>query len=342
MRVGFNILPLQTSHSQRGMGQYTRCLLEALKKIGEVEIEEFRQLKKVSDVDLVHYPYFDPFFTTLPLLKKFPTVVTIGDVTPLLFPEHYPAGIKGTIKKIIQTFSLQNVKAVITFSKSAAEDIHQVLKIKNKKIFPIYLAPSNEFKKLNKSKLVNIIQKYHLPEEFGLFVGSVNWNKNLINLTESCLRANIKLVFIGKDFEKKDNLDHPELKSYKEFVEKYSANPNIITLGFIETKDLVSIYNLANFLLLTSFYEGFGLTILEAQACGCPVITSNLSAMPEVAGKGAVYIDPHSIDDIFRGINEIRVKREKLVNAGFENVKRFSWEKCAKDTVKVYEYAFKH
>lgn len=110
-------------------------------------------------------------------------------------------------------------------------------------------------------------------------------------------------------------------------------------LGYVSDKDLPALYSGAIALVFPSLFEGFGLPILEAQACGCPVITSNLSSMPEVAGDGAILVDPYSLDDIVKGM--IRIKNQelriKLVEAGFENVKRFSWEKCARETLNVLE-----
>ena len=109
-------------------------------------------------------------------------------------------------------------------------------------------------------------------------------------------------------------------------------------LGYVADEKLPALYSGAKALLFPSLFEGFGLPILEAQACGCPVLTSNTSSMPEVAGKGAIYVDPYNIDDIVKGME--RLKREgergKLIKAGFENIKRFSWEKCARETLRVF------
>lgn len=120
-------------------------------------------------------------------------------------------------------------------------------------------------------------------------------------------------------------------------------------LGYVSEKDLPALYSGALALTFPSLFEGFGLPILEAQACGCPVLTSNISSMPEVAGKGAVYVDPYSVDDIVKGMESLQAVgnppearlakggRQQLVKAGFENVKRFSWEKAASETLEVLE-----
>lgn len=113
-------------------------------------------------------------------------------------------------------------------------------------------------------------------------------------------------------------------------------------LGYVPDKDLPVLYSGAKAFVFPSLFEGFGLPILEAQACGCPVITSNLSSMPEVAGKGAIYVNPYDIDDIVKGMKEIengKLRMEK-VKLGLENIKRFSWEKCAKETLAVLESVY--
>ena len=145
---------------------------------------------------------------------------------------------------------------------------------------------------------------------------------------------------MGKDFEKQENLDHPEMASYRQFLQEFASHPRVHRLGFLPNEDLVAVMNLADVLLLPSFYEGFGLTILEAQACGTSVVTANISSVPEVAGDGAILVNPHSVNEISKAIRmiiESEDQRTKLVKAGFKNVSCFSWENTAKDTIKVYE-----
>jgi glycosyltransferase involved in cell wall biosynthesis len=108
----------------------------------------------------------------------------------------------------------------------------------------------------------------------------------------------------------------------------------------VDEDDLPKIYNLADLLLFPSLYEGFGLPILEAQACGCPVLTSNVTSCPEVAGDGAHIVDPYSVDEIRDGILKI-IKdnnyKEQLIKKGFENIKRFSWEKSARKILELID-----
>ncbi|KKQ18473.1 MAG: Glycosyltransferase [Berkelbacteria bacterium GW2011_GWA1_36_9] len=342
MKIAINSLPLKSGHKYRGIGFYTKYLLDGLKK-KNLDIQEFSDISEVKDADIVHYPFFDFFKKTLPIKKKFPTVVTIHDVTPLLFPKHYPPGVKGSIYNMFQRLALRDVRAIITDSKSSKGDIEKILNIKPSKIFPVYLAPAPHFRNIKNENLLDKVRnEYRLPQTFALYTGSVNWNKNILNLTKATLDSGIELVLAGKDFEEKSYLNHPERKSYAEFLNSFSADPKIHILGFIPDEDLVACMNLAKIILLPSYYEGFGLPILEAQACNIPVICGNVSSMPEVAGDGAVLINPSNCTEINQAIVKIlndKIFRNNLVKNGTLNVKRFSWEKCAEDTIKVYEYA---
>lgn len=341
MKVAFCSLPLTTGHNTRGIGVYTRNLLEAFKKYPEIQIQEFGDLSEVEGADIVHYPFFDLFASSLTVQKKISTVVTIHDVIPLVYSKHYPVGIKGSWNNFLQKRALKNISAIITDSQVSKKDIVKYLGVAEKKVQVVPLAPASHFQRIKDSKILDEVKnKYHLPEEFALYTGNVNWNKNLLNLTEAALRAGIDLVLIGKSFEEKENLDHPEMRSFKNFLDQYSGNPKVHILGFVQDEDLVAITNLATVLLLPSLVEGFGLPILEAQLCGVPVITSNISSMPEVAGQGALLVDPNSVESIAQAIIEIKDNkkaREYLIKEGLNNIQRFSWDNTAQETIKVYD-----
>lgn len=340
IKIGFDISKMHSYHASRGIGFYSRNLVEALKKYTKDEIIVIDQGVSNLDIDIIHFPFFDLYNHTLPIFKSLPTIVTIHDITPLVFPEHYPPGIKGKVNFYLQMFALKNVSAIVTDAESSKKDIMQYLKIDRKKIHTVYLAPSPAFKPVKVQNLLDKIKmKYKLPDNFALYVGDVNWNKNLINLTQASLNAKLDIVLVGNGFTQRDNLNHLELIYFKTFLEKFKSDNRVHMLGFIPEDDLVHIYNLAQLLLLPSNYEGFGLPILEAQACGTPVITSNISSMPEVAGDGVLFVDPYHVTEIEKAIRSIlddASLRLNLIKLGFENVRRFSWRKTAQETVKVY------
>lgn len=341
IKLGLNTTPTKSGHKTRGVGFYTQNLLTGLRKIKEIKIFEFDKLSDLNDVDIVHYPVVDLFKANLSLKKRFPTVVTIHDVIPLVFPQHYPPGIMGKIKNIWQKISLINVNGVITVSECSKKDIAMFLHINQNKISVIPLAPAKQFRIIkDQNTLRGAVKKYKLPEKFALFIGSVNWNKNLVGLTQAAIDLDLNLILVGKDFENKDDLNHPERKSYQEFLKRFSTNPLIHNLGFIPDRDLAAIYNLALVTLLPSFYEGFGLPILESQACGTAVVTSNLSSMVEIAGNGAILVNPYSVEEIKQAIKKISKDddfRKNLVNEGYKNAQRYSWEKTTQKTLEIYK-----
>lgn len=343
MKIAINTLPLSSRHRTRGIGFYTKNLLGGLKSQPGLEVQEFSNINEVKNVDVIHYPFFDLFQKTLPLMQKFPTVVTIHDVTPLIFPQHYPPGIKGSLNNFYQRLALKNVKAILTDSLSSKKDIESFLKIDPKKVFSVPLALGNQLKAVeDKNRFKEVTSKYSLPKEFALYIGSVNWNKNLNNLTQACVSSGVDLVLVGKDFESKENLGHPEKQSYKQFLKNFEGHPKVHILGFVPDNDLAVLMEFSFALLLPSFYEGFGLPILEAQAAGTPVITSISSSTPEVAGEGALFVDPYKIEEIANAVTQIKnddILRKKLIRKGLENVKKFSWEKTVAQTLKVYQYA---
>lgn len=340
MKIAFNSSPLKSGHKIRGIGFYTKNLLENLQTNPDIAIKEFSEISEIKTADIVHYPFFDLFQRTLPLRKKFPTVVTIHDIIPLLFPQHYPPGLKGSINNFWQKLALKDVRAIITDSQSSKKDIIEKLQFNSQQIFVVPLAAEERFRPLkNTNQLQEVQKKYHLPDNFVLYIGDINWNKNLVNLAQGCIEAKIDLVLVGKGFDKKENLNHPEMQSYLQFLTKFADLETVHLLGFIPDEEIVAVMNLAQVLLLPSLYEGFGLPILEAQASGTPVITSNLSSMPEVAGDGAIFVDPYSVRDISSAITKVindQKLRGDLIRKGFINCRKFSWKKVAEETIAVY------
>lgn len=351
IKVAINILPLHTAHKVRGIGYYTRNLVDNLKKDVSLKVQEFLKLDEVKDADIVHYPWFDLFFHTLPIKKRFPTVVTIHDVIPLVFPEHYPIGLRSKINFFLQKISLQNCNFFITDSKTSKKDLIKYLKIKDEKIAIIPLAADRSFRILSDTQLIRIKRKYNLPEKFLLFVGDANWVKNLpflIDGFKEIIKAsgsdNLKLILVGGVFLKNvEHIDHPELQSLKGVNRKilgYKLEDKILRPGHLEDEELVAFYNLATIYVQPSLYEGFGLSLLQAFSCGTPVVSSNKGSLPEVGGNAAVYFDPNNIGQFKSIILEIlkdKSLQNKLSKLGVEQAAKFSWDKVSNETKIVYE-----
>ena len=318
-KVGFITSPLSNANAVRGVGFYTRRLLPELKK--QAVKFGFEIVENDMSAKIVHYPFFDLFRHTLPIFKSAKTVVTVHDVIPLEFPDHYPPGIKGWFNLQLQKLALSGVEGVITDSHASVQAIRKYLSVSHAKIKLIYLAADEKFKPKKVTK------KYTLPKKFVLYVGDVNWNKNIPGLIKACDQINYPLVIVGKQATEIDKMDlsHPELKHLKDLDFK-----NVIRLGFVSDEELVDIYNLASVYCQPSFAEGFGLPVLEAMACGTPVACSRTHSLPEIAGPTASYFDPHNTSSMAKAIKSATPK------GVMDQAKNFSWDKTATQTLQVY------
>lgn len=344
MKIALDITPLSSGHKIRGIGAYTHYLVEALKQYDRRNSYIFftRGEKLPKDIDLIHYPYFEPFSLTLPWRKEVKTVVTVHDLIPLKFSDRFPKGFRGWVKYQIQKQLVKRADAIITDSECSKKDISQIIDYPQEKIMVIYLAPGPEFKKLEIGDWqLEIKQKYQLPDIFVLYVGDVTWNKNIPGLVSTIKQLNIPLVMVGKQtVEKEFDRRHRENQDLVSLEKEAAKDLRIIRLGFVPTKDLVAIYNLATVYCQPSFYEGFGLPVLEAMACGVPVVAANTSSLPEICDGVAIMINPHDTDSIANGIRQViqdKTARDSLGQRGLIQVKRFSWQKVAQETIKTYE-----
>ncbi len=356
MKIAIDVSPLNDnrilSHRVRGTGFYLQnlknALLEFFPENEYIFFSSGGQLDK--SVELIHYPYFEPFFLTLPFFEKYKKVVTVHDLTPLVFPDHFPSGFKGKIKWQIQKLNLSGSDRILTDSESSKKDISKYAKINADKIDVVYLAAGKEFQVLDhrssengrpKTKIQELKTKYKLPPKFVLYVGDATWNKNLPRLIRAANEINAPLVMVGKtltetNFDKKNPWNQDLVEAQK----LISENTNTRALGFVPTEDLITLYNLATVFAMPSLYEGFGLPILEAMQSGCPVVTSKEGSIREVAGDAAFYIDAYDIKSIADGIAEVfedSKLRTRLSEKGLEQAQKFTWKKTAADTIKTYQ-----
>lgn len=338
MKVAIDASPLSTGHSVRGIGSYTQKLIESLKNFPQIELELFNE-RKIPQADIVHYPYLDLFFRTLPIGKKQKRVVTIHDVIPLIFPQHFPAGIRGYVNLFFQKRALKNTDFVICDSQTSKNDISDKLSYPKDKIAVIYLAASSNFRKLLDPKsLAPVVKKFKLPKNFALYVGDVNWNKNIPNLIESVKSSKVPLVMVGAAIT---NSQIPQTRQMNKLIRKLHLEDKIIKTGFVDQTELVSLYNLAAVTILPSFYEGFGFPVLESMACGTPVVCSDNSSLSEIAGNRAIFCDPGNPQDISKKTQEVinmsKAQRSALSQKLIDHASKFTWKKTAQQTIDVYQ-----
>lgn len=347
MKIAIDVSPLQSGHKIRGVGFYLEYLKRALTTyFPQYEYTFFTQQSEIpAGTDLVHYPYFDPFFLTLPFKKKYKTVVTVHDLTPIVFPQHFPAGVKGTVRWQIQKQNLKRVDGIICDSVASKNDIVRIVGVDADKVDVAYLAGAEEFrqKKLEKPAVEALLAKYVLPHQFVLYVGDVTWNKNVPMLVKACTMEEIPLVMVGKSLVQTEfDRSNPWNKDLVEVQSLAKDNPFVHMLGFVPTEDLVSLYNRATVFVFPSVYEGFGLPILEAMQSGCPVIVSKEGCMPEVAGEAAYYFDGYdqrSLQEAIKHVYHTEAVQKELSTRGLEQAKKFSWKQTAEQTVEVYKKA---
>jgi len=359
VRVAIDSGPLKSGHKVRGIGVHTRQLIRSLKEVsgdgGKVDIfpiDFSNNVSSLSKFDVTHFTSFHPFFLSLPGKKPCKkVVVTVHDLIPLIYPNQYPPGIKGKLNFLLQKLRLGYVDAIITISETSKKDICRFLKIDPDRVHVVHLAPGRKFKPItDKNRLAKVKKKFGLPNYFILYVGDINYNKNVSTLIKACEKSKTNLVICGKQageieslglgldvlagpqdwFRFLFNIPHPELAHYEEILPSLRSR-RILRLGYVSDDDLVSIYNLAKGYVQPSLYEGFGLPVLEALACGIPVIASRINAHQEVAAGSVEYFDPHSVDDLAKKIGKLKgsSKSQKLPED-------YSWNRAAKETIEVY------
>ncbi|WP_339239751.1 glycosyltransferase family 1 protein [Geobacillus sp. FSL W8-0466] len=265
---------------------------------------------------------------TAPILKRY-QLVTIHDANVYANPRNFSLLFRLWYKFLFKIISKKS-KKLITVSNFSKSELEHYLNINNNKIKVIY---EGKEQILNINSEQNILRKHNLQcKRYLLAVSSLSPNKNFKSVIQAIqLLKDIKvdIVIAGGT--------NPKVFSDSRDIGKTA---NVKYIGYVSDNELKSLYENAAGFIYPSFYEGFGLPPLEAMACGCPVIVSNVASLPEVCGDAALYIDPYSPEDIAEKIKLLLSDdklRKELRRKGLERAKMFSWEKCAEETIKVIE-----
>ncbi len=348
LKVLINTHPLASGHVIRGVGNYTRNLIAALEMIPDLLVYRSTILEahEKPKVDIIHYPFFDLFFDTLPLLSVKKTIVTIHDVIPLIYPEHYKPGVKGTLKLAKQKLALKRVSAVITDSECSKRDIVSLLDVRPEKIAVVPLAASDSLAP-QPERVIEEVRKFHnLPKVYVLYVGDINYNKNIPQLVKMIkfLPDYVHLVCVGKHF-----LPQP-IPEWK-WIEQQLALSNVedrvhfLTDVLVDSsKELSALYSGALCYVQPSLYEGFGLPVLEAMKCKTVVVTTNGGSLPEVAGTAAIVTTPVA-EEMALAVESVlswsKTKRLEHIKKATEWEKKFSWQRAAAETAAMYRSVLK-
>lgn len=374
MRIGIDIRPLM-SPTRSGVGEYTYELLNAIFTTDKTN-QYFLFYNSAKDVsenipkwsqDNIHYEHknwpnklfnactklfnlpkidknnLDYFFSTnfnfTALSKKTKYITTVHDLSFEFFPQFYSLKQRLWHWAINPKKQCEKANTILTPSENTKRDLINIYKIPAEKIKVIYPGTnchSEQSEESLSTEKLQLQQKYNLPTKFILFLGTIEPRKNIVGLMEafeqsySLLPAPYSLIIAG----------HKGWND-KKIYQKFQSSPykdKIKFIGSIDTKDKSFLYSLASLFIYPSFYEGFGFPVVESMACGVPVITSNRSSLPEVAGHSAYLVNPNRPSELAGAIIEI-LKNEKLrehfKTLGLEQAKKFSWEKAAKEFLEV-------
>ena len=280
---------------------------------------------------LYHSPYY-----LMPYRPGLPTVVTFYDMIPLVYPEFFSLS-QRLLFRGTHLLAARAATCIITVSEATRADLIRHIRIPPEKIVVIPLGVDKDFHPRGRGEIIQIRQKYGLPENYLLYVGTNKPHKNLECLVdafqqmENLFRSNVKLVIAGPWDRRYDGA--------KKMANAAGSKDRVQFVGWIEEADLPALYTGAMLFVFPSLREGFGLPVLEAMACGTPVVCSNRSGLSEVAGGAALLINPEDTHHLAEGIARVLKNedlRQELTERGLKRAKLFTWEKTAEKTLTLY------
>jgi glycosyltransferase involved in cell wall biosynthesis len=270
-------------------------------------------------IDVFHGPGY-----TRPLGLNIPSIVTIHDICYAAEPQWYPYP-AGFLRQAWYRRSAAGADAILTVSEFSRREIVRVYRVPADKVYTIYHGVDRQrfFPMNSQEPIRKVLERYGLPPEFLLFVGDVHPRRNLERVIEAVRQVKVQLVVVGRVLDSTAPAEHPDVRF----------------LGYVPETDLAALYNAAQALVYPSFYEGFGFPIVEAMACGCPVIVSRGTACEETAGEAGLRVDPASVESIAEAIGGVLQNPDvarRAAEGGLKRARQFDWRKTAEETLKVY------
>ena len=245
---------------------------------------------------------------------KAPIVTTVHDLVFVKYPSTVePSILRAQTKRLNKIVASQT--QIIADSMSTKNDLMEIYHLPSSRIDVVYPGIDNRYAPQKTKEIDRVKRLYDLPDQYILSVGTQEPRKNLARLVEAVSSLDIPLVIVGK----------------------HGWGSQTKTLGYVPDSDLPAIYASASVFAYPSLYEGFGFPVLEAMACQTPVVTSNISSLPELVGKAGILIDPTDVTSISTGIKQALASRSKLIELGLKQSQKFTWDNTAKQTLEVYE-----
>ena len=360
MRVGLDITSLRAPRT--GVGTYTANLLQQLRDLPQLEVVPMMQssvhlplprgasrrtlrvnntfwmqmvlpwhLSRLS-ADICHFTN-----SVASVWTPCPSVVTIHDATLWLYPKYHPRRRILAMRPVIP-LGARRAKAIIAVSANTKRDLVRTLNIPEDKVYVIHEAPAPQFQPVASGAALEIVRsRYRLPDHFVLYVGTIEPRKNLTRLLEA-------FAMLQRDGYASHGLVLAGCQgwagtSVQNTIERLRLQGAVRLLGYVSIDDLVALYNLAGALVFPSLYEGFGLPIVEAMACGTPVVMSPNGSLEEIAGGAAELVDPTAAESIALGLRRVlgdSARRAELRDLGLARARQFSWQRAAVETHEVY------
>ena len=289
--------------------------------------------KKLRDPDIVFYPNINFY----PRMSGVKTVLTVHDLSYFRYPGFFSNYRRFWHRVVNPQKKISDADRIIAASESTRRDLMDLLSVPSKKIEVIYSGIGQDFHNYHKEdrNYKKIREKYDLPDDYALCLSTIEPRKNIINIVKAFAGLQEKhLVLVGsKGWSYRELFGEIEDSDYKE---------RIHILGPCEKQDRPFLYGGSSVVLYPSYFEGFGLPPLEAMACGTPVITSNISSLPEVVQDAALKVDSRRPEEILEAIHLLgadKQLREKYINKGLKHSQQFSWNSAALETYRVFQKA---
>ncbi len=302
-------------------------------RIGWMQLRAARALDAVRP-DVAHFTN-----GMMPIGSPVSTIVTVHDMSLRLYPWCHPVR-RLLLNRPLMHVAIRQAEAIVTVSHSARRDLLRLHGVAPERVSVVHEAASPAFCPItDRARLDAIRAKYALPPKFVLYVGTIEPRKNLSRLVAAFADARAHgiphhLVCVGPYGWSSRDLSGR--------IERLGIKDAVHFTGYVDFDDLPAIYSLGDVFVFPSLYEGFGLPVVEAMACGIPVLTSNTSSLGEIAGDAAETIDPTSTDAVADALYRLATDPERrvdLVRRGLERSRRFSWAQAAKDMLAVYHRA---
>jgi len=361
MKIG---IMLRSLSDVGGPGEYTRSVLNALLRLDRINeyylflpdaslAERYREFPNAHPVvlktrskmlyDQVLVPRAASRYEcdvvinlkhSVPLFTDAPTIFVMHGADWLAFPQNYYFFDRMYHKVSLPLFC-RKAERIISVSHDATRIAVEMLNLPPSQVATVYHGFRTDFRRVeDPERLARARTRYKLPERFILYVGRIYPMKNVRGLVEAFAKLRDRvphsLVISG--------IKHYKTEPDFAAIDKYSLHDRVIPTGFVEEEDLPALYSMADAFVLPSLYEGFGIPLLEAMACGCPIVTSTQGSCPEVVDGAGILVNPRDSGDIADGIYKVLSDRElaaELVAKGYKRVAQFSWEKCARETLDV-------